>query len=100
MFPDVKPPEFQAREAPPVTAGVVSWSPPKPNWNTWTGCNIDEGPLAKVCLFIFEKRFSIECRVILYIYFMHLDFFFNSIGFLPLLWILVAISKYSLNTFF
>ncbi|KAK1787167.1 hypothetical protein P4O66_017023, partial [Electrophorus voltai] len=26
--------------------GVVSWSPPQVNWNPWTSCNIDEGPLA------------------------------------------------------
>lgn len=26
--------------------GVVSWCPPQPNWNPWTNCNIDEGPLA------------------------------------------------------
>ena len=30
----------------PQPAGVVSWSPPQQNWNPWTGCNIDEGPLA------------------------------------------------------
>ncbi|CAN9503357.1 unnamed protein product [Ophioblennius macclurei] len=28
------------------TAGVVPWSPPQVNWNPWTSCNIDEGPLA------------------------------------------------------
>ncbi|XP_021339560.1 ATP-dependent RNA helicase A-like, partial [Mizuhopecten yessoensis] len=28
------------------TGGVVPWSPPQPNWNPWTNCNIDEGPLA------------------------------------------------------
>ncbi|XP_062437511.1 ATP-dependent RNA helicase A [Rhea pennata] len=28
--------------------GVVPWSPPQPNWNPWTSCNIDEGPLANV----------------------------------------------------
>lgn len=28
--------------------GVVSWCPPQPNWNPWTNCNIDEGPLAHV----------------------------------------------------
>uniref|UniRef100_H3CAU5 RNA helicase n=1 Tax=Tetraodon nigroviridis TaxID=99883 RepID=H3CAU5_TETNG len=27
-------------------AGVVPWSPPQVNWNPWTSCNIDEGPLA------------------------------------------------------
>ncbi|KYN19949.1 PREDICTED: dosage compensation regulator isoform X1 [Trachymyrmex cornetzi] len=34
----------------PQPAGVVSWSPPQPNWNPWTGCNIDEGPLATTSL--------------------------------------------------
>ncbi|XP_063369179.1 dosage compensation regulator [Cydia amplana] len=34
------------REARPTQAGVVSWSPPQANWNAWTACNIDEGPLA------------------------------------------------------
>ncbi|KPJ21212.1 Dosage compensation regulator [Papilio machaon] len=34
------------REARPVPGGVVSWSPPQQNWNVWTACNIDEGPLA------------------------------------------------------
>lgn len=34
----------------PQPAGVVSWSPPQPNWNPWTGCNIDEGPLASISL--------------------------------------------------
>ena len=33
-------------ESHPTDAGVVSWSPPMPNWNPWTGCNIDEGPLS------------------------------------------------------
>ncbi|XP_039928969.1 ATP-dependent RNA helicase A isoform X1 [Hirundo rustica] len=28
--------------------GVVPWSPPHSNWNPWTGCNIDEGPLANL----------------------------------------------------
>ncbi|XP_062619282.1 ATP-dependent RNA helicase A-like isoform X1 [Saccostrea cucullata] len=28
------------------TAGVVPWSPPQANWNPWSACNIDEGPLA------------------------------------------------------
>lgn len=34
----------------PQPAGVVPWSPPQPNWNPWTGCNIDEGPLATMSL--------------------------------------------------
>ncbi|NWH58371.1 DHX9 helicase, partial [Geococcyx californianus] len=29
-------------------AGVVPWSPPYANWNPWTSCNIDEGPLANL----------------------------------------------------
>ena len=29
-------------------AGIVTWSPPQPNWNPWVGCNIDEGPMAHV----------------------------------------------------
>lgn len=36
--------DFQA--AKPTLGGVVPWSPPLQNWNPWTGCNIDEGPLA------------------------------------------------------
>lgn len=32
----------------PVPGGVVPWSPPQPNWNPWTSCNIDEGPMATV----------------------------------------------------
>ena len=38
---------------PPSTAqqpGIVSWSPPSPNWNPWAGANIDEGPLAMATL--------------------------------------------------
>ncbi|PSN38206.1 Dosage compensation regulator [Blattella germanica] len=34
----------------PQAAGVVPWSPPQPNWNPWTGCNIDEGPLASATM--------------------------------------------------
>jgi len=34
--------------------GIVSWSPPLPNWNPWTSCNIDEGPLATVMWLHFE----------------------------------------------
>ncbi len=26
-----------------LEAGIVSWSPPQPNWNPWIGANIDEG---------------------------------------------------------
>ena len=32
-------------ESRPSEAGVVSWSPPAPNWNPWTGANIDEGKI-------------------------------------------------------
>nr|XP_034837371.1 dosage compensation regulator isoform X2 [Maniola hyperantus] len=38
------------REARPTPSGVVSWSPPQSNWNAWTACNIDEGPLASTSL--------------------------------------------------
>ncbi|KAM9379414.1 ATP-dependent RNA helicase A isoform 1-T1 [Phaethornis superciliosus] len=27
---------------------VIPWSPPHSNWNPWTSCNIDEGPLANL----------------------------------------------------
>jgi HrpA-like RNA helicase len=32
----------------PVPESIISWSPPIPNWNTWSACNIDEGPMAKM----------------------------------------------------
>lgn len=38
--------EFEDSEHRQTRGGVVSWSPPQPNWNPWTGANIDEGPLA------------------------------------------------------
>ncbi|CAN7994330.1 unnamed protein product [Ixodes hexagonus] len=34
----------------PVPGGVVPWSPPQQNWNPWTSCNIDEGPMATMTL--------------------------------------------------
>ncbi|VVC92989.1 unnamed protein product [Leptidea sinapis] len=37
-------------DAKSTPSGVVSWSPPQANWNAWTGCNIDEGPLASTSL--------------------------------------------------
>ena len=37
-------------DQPAPSSGVVSWSPPTQNWNPWTGCNIDEGPLASAAL--------------------------------------------------
>jgi hypothetical protein len=40
--------EFQESERRNMSAGVISWSPPQPNWNPWMSCNIDEGPLATV----------------------------------------------------
>lgn len=40
--------ELQEQKA--TAAGVVQWSPPQPNWNPWTGCNIDEGSLANASL--------------------------------------------------
>jgi len=32
----------------PKLEGVISWAPPQENWNPWTACNIDDGPLALV----------------------------------------------------
>lgn len=32
------------------TSSVIPWSPPQPNWNPWTACNIDEGYLATASL--------------------------------------------------
>lgn len=29
---------------------IIAWSPPQPNWNPWTACNIDEGYLATASL--------------------------------------------------
>ena len=40
--------EFQDSERRQMKGGVISWSPPQPNWNPWMACNIDEGPLATV----------------------------------------------------
>ncbi|XP_014482341.1 PREDICTED: dosage compensation regulator isoform X2 [Dinoponera quadriceps] len=47
----------------PQPAGVVSWSPPQPNWNPWTGCNIDEGPLATTSLDQLSENLMNEQRV-------------------------------------
>ncbi|XP_060088403.1 ATP-dependent RNA helicase A isoform X1 [Heteronotia binoei] len=38
--------------------GVVPWSPPQSNWNPWTSCNIDEGPLA----YASPEQISIDIR--------------------------------------
>lgn len=31
-------------------AAVIAWSPPMPNWNPWSACNIDDGYLASATL--------------------------------------------------
>lgn len=46
----------------PQPAGVVSWSPPQANWNPWTGCNIDEGPLATMSLDKLSENLMIDQR--------------------------------------
>lgn len=46
----------------PQPAGVVSWSPPQSNWNPWTGCNIDEGPMATLSLDQFSEDLMNEQR--------------------------------------
>ncbi|THD25597.1 Maleless [Fasciola hepatica] len=35
-------------ESPKQPPQLVAWCPPQPNWNPWTGCNIDEGPYASL----------------------------------------------------
>ncbi|CAL8079092.1 unnamed protein product [Calicophoron daubneyi] len=39
---------------------TVTWCPPLPNWNPWTGCNIDEGPEASMSLAQISARLSEE----------------------------------------
>ena len=51
-------PQFEDSTERQTKPGVVSWSPPLPNWNPWTSCNIDEGPLAMV---------SWSCSALLYV---------------------------------
>lgn len=46
----------------PQAAGVVPWSPPQPNWNPWTGCNIDEGPLSTMSLEEFSEQLLNDSR--------------------------------------
>lgn len=46
----------------PTPGGVVPWSPPQPNWNPWTGCNIDEGPLAVATLENLSEQLLQESR--------------------------------------
>ncbi|XP_056647810.1 dosage compensation regulator isoform X1 [Diorhabda sublineata] len=48
--------------AKPTEAGVVTWSPPQPNWNCWTGCNIDEGYLATATLEDLSEQMLKEWR--------------------------------------
>lgn len=48
LLSDLKFNDYKAAQ--PKAAGVVTWSPPQQNWNPWTGCNIDEGPLANINL--------------------------------------------------
>lgn len=43
-------------------AGVVPWSPPQPNWNPWTNCNIDEGPLSTASLDDLSKELLQQSR--------------------------------------
>ncbi|KAI4469545.1 atp-dependent rna helicase [Holotrichia oblita] len=52
----------EASESKPVIAGVVQWSPPQQNWHPWTGCNIDEGPLATATLDSLSEEMLKEYR--------------------------------------
>ncbi|TGZ59712.1 hypothetical protein CRM22_008906 [Opisthorchis felineus] len=47
-------------EAPAQQPQVIPWCPPLPNWNPWTGCNIDEGPEATMQLSEMSARFADE----------------------------------------
>ncbi|XP_055947285.1 ATP-dependent RNA helicase A-like isoform X2 [Argiope bruennichi] len=44
----------------PHPGGVVPWSPPQSNWNPWTSCNIDEGPLAAMPLETISQNLLVE----------------------------------------
>nr|CDS27528.2 Dosage compensation regulator [Hymenolepis microstoma] len=50
--------EFESKPRQP--AEPVSWSPPIPNWNPWTACNIDQGPEAYQSLPEISQRFKYE----------------------------------------
>ncbi|CAH8569517.1 unnamed protein product [Dicrocoelium dendriticum] len=39
---------------------MISWCPPLPNWNPWSGCNIDEGPEASMQLSEISIRLADE----------------------------------------
>ncbi|XP_076045328.1 dosage compensation regulator mle isoform X2 [Oratosquilla oratoria] len=47
-------------DGPKFKCGIVSWSPPQQNWNPWTNCNIDEGPLAHISLDQFSTNIQEE----------------------------------------
>ncbi|XP_065162566.1 dosage compensation regulator isoform X2 [Atheta coriaria] len=47
---------------PVISGGVVSWSPPTPNWNAWTNCNIDEGYLATTSLEKLSEELAASTR--------------------------------------
>ncbi|KAB7505156.1 Dosage compensation regulator [Armadillidium nasatum] len=59
---DAKFEEFEHASAPSV-ASTVPWSPPQPNWNAWTACNIDEGPLANMSLEDLSLSFQNDLRM-------------------------------------
>lgn len=46
----------------PVPESVIPWSPPQQNWNPWTGCNIDEGPLSTTTLESLSEHLSQDTR--------------------------------------
>ncbi|XP_068147673.1 dosage compensation regulator mle isoform X1 [Drosophila tropicalis] len=37
---------------------VIPWAPPKPNWNAWHACNIDEGELATATIDELSMKFE------------------------------------------
>ena len=56
VTPDTLSEETECLDRQQSRAGIVSWSPPQQNWNPWTGCNIDEGPLAFVSCHVILMR--------------------------------------------
>ncbi|XKL60293.1 hypothetical protein PGB90_001309 [Kerria lacca] len=46
----------------PQEPGVVPWAPPLPNWNAWSSCNIDEGPLSTASVDDVSRDLEIDLK--------------------------------------
>lgn len=51
------------REARHIPGGVVSWSPPQQNWNTWMGCNIGKALLINVNICMVIVKYFREKKI-------------------------------------